>query len=392
MTEQQTATSPSNGSRTEPLDLSREPLRIAPNEREKWIDFGNGGKSFHDAAEIILDAAKKDGERTDLGIASLNTWAFGPGPDGVASLATLPAPGRERRMVPLREHAFSQVCSRVGAPAAYIRKLPAKLQMACVNHGIQHDGSEHGNLLRMADGEARALVSDRYAALDNHIILEVLDKTLRAAGLLGEVRVRSVAVGPTLSLRMTFPGHDAIVKSSPQINDVVEVGLDLLNGEVGNRAVSICPLVYRLICLNGMRRADREVAQRLRHVGDPARMEEAFRDAVPSALAASQGLRERMVQSVDRLIDDVLGEFDVLRTFGLTANDSRDVARDVMAQRSLALPEKTDNWADVLASVNDLSAYDVLNGVTHVAQRRGTDSRLEMEEAASRYLYSRTRS
>jgi hypothetical protein len=364
-------------------------MRIRPNEREQWLDFGNGGKSFHDAVELILAAAKEDGERADLGVASLGSWAFGPGPDGTASLATIPAPGREHKVLPLREHAFSQLCARLNAPPSYIRQLPGKLQMACVNYGIQHDTSTNGNTLRLANGEARALVSDRYAALDNHLILDVLDKTLRAAGLLGEVRVRSVAVGPTLSLRMTFPEHDAIVRS-PHVNDVVEVGLDLLNGEVGNRAISITPLTWRLVCLNGMRRADREMAQRLRHVGDPARIEEAFRDAVPVALAAGHGLRERMEQAVDQLIDDVMGEFSDLRAFGLSASESRDVARDVMASRSLALPEKTDDWGDVLASVADLSAYEVLNGVTHVAQSRNTDRRLELEESAGRYLYART--
>jgi hypothetical protein len=168
------------------------------------------------------------------------------------------------------------------------------------------------------------------------------------------------------------------------------VGLDLLNGEVGNRAVSITPITWILECTNGMRRADREVSARLRHVGDPKRLEEAFRDAVPAALAASQGLRKRMEKAVDRMVDDLLEEFDGLRAFGLSAPETRDVARDVMAQRQVALPDSTDDWGAVMASIADVNVYEVMNGVTHVAQTRGTDRRLGMEETAAKYLYRRT--
>jgi hypothetical protein len=98
-----------------------------------------------------------------------------------------------------------------------------------------------------------------------------------------------------------------------------------------------------------------------------------------------------MAKAVDRLVDDLLSEFDSLRAFGLTANESRDVARDVMADRSLALPTDTSEWGKIFANVHTVSAYDVMNGVTYLAQGRGTDRRLELEEAASAYLYKATK-
>jgi hypothetical protein len=390
MTQTQTMTNGNGNGSQQPINLSVDPLRIRADERERWINFGKEGVSFDDAAQRIIEAAKEDGERSDLGIARLDSYAFGPAPDGTAALATIPAAGRERRLIPLRAHAFRQLCERSGAPSQYIRKLPAKLQMACVNHGMQKTAKQNGNLLRLAGDEGRALLSDRYAALDNHLILDVMRKTLVASGMLGDVMVRSIAVGPTCSLRMTFPEHAIVVKDSPRVGDVVEFGFDLLNGEVGNRSVSIAALIYQLICLNGMRRADKQHSTRLNHVGDPARLAEAFADAVPATFAAAQGLRGKMETAVDRLIDDVLGEFDALKAFGLSATDTRDVARDVFAERNVSLPEDTKEWGDAFASVASISAYDVLNGITHVAQRKGTDRRLEMEEAASSYLLRRT--
>jgi hypothetical protein len=191
---------------------------------------------------------------------------------------------------------------------------------------------------------------------------------------------------------MTFPEHDSIVRESRKVNDVVEVGLDVLNGEVGNRGISICPMTYRLVCLNGMRRADRSGAINLRHVGNTDRLSESFRDAIPVAIAAGTGLYDRMERAVQSMVDSVLDEFDALKAFGLSSAESRDVAHDVMAERSVALPSDTKSWGDVLAEVKDVTVYDVLNGITHVAQSKGTDRRIEMEDLASKYLFRRVAS
>lgn len=370
------------------IDLSTEPLRVAPNQREVWrtID-APGGIPFEEGAKIILDAAAADGQRSDQGVGDVSTWAFGPAPDGSAALATIPVPGRERHLIPLREHAFGQVCGIIGAPSQYIRKLPGKLQMACVNHGLRQ-ADERAITIRKAGDFARAIVSDRYAALDDAFVLEVMDDVLRKAGLMSIARVRSAAVGTTTVLRLTF-GEGTIV--GKEVGDVVETGLDLVNGEIGNRAVSLTPLVYRLICKNGMRRHDDSVVHRLRHTGDPKRLAEAFRDVVPVALQEGKNLRGQMAKAVDHLVDDLLNEFDTLRAFGLTAGESRDVARDVMAERSQALPGDVSEWGKIFADVHTVSVFDVMNGVTHLAQSRGTDRRLELEEAASAYLYRATK-
>jgi hypothetical protein len=55
----------------------------------------------------------------------------------------------------------------------------------------------------------------------------------------------------------------------------------------------------------------------------------------------------------------------------------------------LSLPAATSNWSEVLGEVKGVSQYDVANAVTHFAQSRNTDRRLELEEAAAQYLYRR---
>lgn len=375
------------------LDLSNAPLELHRDQGEQWVDYHTQPLSFDAAANRIMEAHDKDGAREDLGVGDLSTWAFGPTNDGHAAIAPRPAPGREPRLIPLREHGFSQLCSRVGAPPRYIRKLPAKLQMACLNWGMSRaEGKDKAATLRLAAGQARAVVSDRYAALDDALVLEIVRQTLQAAGILGDIRVRAVATGITTAMRITMPtGNDTLTRKR---GDVVECGLDLLNGEVGNRSISLTPMIWRLVCLNGMRQAERKLDEqlRLRHIGSSERLEEAFRDALPVALQSSSEMRQRMDQAVDRLLDDVLSEFDGLRSFGLNAGEARNVGRHVLAEREIALPEDHTKWADAIAesNVEDVSVFDVANAITRTAQSHGTDRRLEMEEVGAKYLYKRT--
>lgn len=363
-----------------------EPLVALDDQPERWINYGDQGVTFDRACEDWHAERARDGEVHDLAVGDLSTWALGP-VGQMPALAPIPVPGRPSHVVPLRRRAWTQLCGLLGAPAPYLTRLPARYQIGLLNtHLRELRGTDRGALVRGVGGEARALLSERYAPLDGERVLDTVRHVLRESGQLGSVRVRSLAVGTTASLRLTFPEHDAIVRGSRQVNDIVEVGLDVLNGEVGNRALSISPLVWRLVCLNGLRRPSQgEDASRFRHVGDPERLHQAFADALPVAIAGGQRLRDLMQQATDVLIDDAMEEFD-LSAFGLSPVESQDVARDVLAERSLALPSSTSEWGDVLAEVRDLTAYDVANGITHVAQSRGTDRRVEMEEAASRYL------
>ena len=359
------------------------PLKLATDQPQTWRDFGEDGIDFFEAANAILAADRADGVRAERGIARLDGWAFGPDREGYACLGDTET-GEHFK---LRSHAFAQLCSRVSAPAAYIRTLPSKLQTAALNWGIAKEATQNGNLLRLADGEVRALLSDRYVPLDNAKTLSVLESALDAAGLLHDVRVRSIATGGTASMRIVIPGDDIVIENPREVGDIVSIGLDLLNGEIGNRSVSVCPVTWRLVCKNGMRSADRSAVARLRHVGDADRLLEAFTDAVPKALAEARGLRTHMATAVDRMIDDALADIDRLRGFGLTVAETRDVARDLAAERKIALPGDPKTWGDV--DLGEVSVFDVSNAMTHFAQTKDTDRRVQIEEAAGAYLVKR---
>jgi hypothetical protein len=331
----------------------------------------------------VLDAHAEDGLREDVVAHDLRTWAFGNA-EGSMAIAPVPLPGREpMQPMPLRELAFSQLCARIGAPSSYVRNLPAKLAMACVNHGLLRE--KQSALFRLAGGEVRAVVSDRYAALDDELVLEVVGDVLDRAGYLAECRVRASAVGASSLLRITLPAESMAVRK----DDIIEWGLDIGNSEVGVRSVQVTPITYRLVCTNGMRAWRSEAAMRMRHVGDPKRLHEQLRDAVPVAFAEARGDIERWRRASEFLIDEALEEIEGLRTLGLGQNEVQAVGRELALSNGL-LPSSSSAQTITEALRVPTTAYDVANAITAVARDRDdVAARLTMEEAGHRYLSRR---
>ena len=358
------------------------PLHTRRDQPERWIAH-HEPIDFEDAVDLVMEAHREDGERDDVAAHDIRTWAFGNA-EGSMAIAPVPLPGRDvGERLPLRELAFSQLCGRIGAPPAYVRTLPAKLQIACMNYGMTRE--KQSALLRLAGGEVRAVVSDRYAALDDALVLDVVGEVLDRAGYLAECRVRASAVGAHTLLRITMPAESIAVRK----NDIIEWGLDIGNSEVGLRSVQVTPVTYRLICTNGCRSWKSEAAMRMRHVGDPKRLMEQLKDAVPVAFAEARGDIEKWRKATEVLIDSALEEIESLRAFGLSSGEVLAVGRALATSNGM-LPASSS--AEVITNALEVptTAYDVANAVTSVARDRGdVAARLTLEEHAHRYLSRR---
>jgi hypothetical protein len=367
---------------TEPTAPSMSPLHPRRDQTERWIAHEKP-IDFEHAVDLVMDAHHVDGEREDVVAHDVRTWAFGNA-EGSMAIAPVPLPGRDvSARFPLRELAFSQLCTRVGAPPAYVRTLPAKLQIACMNYGMTKE--RQSALFRLAGGEVRAVVSDRYAALDDALVLDIVGEVLDRAGFLAECRVRASAVGASTLLRITLPADSIAVRK----DDLIEYGLDIGNSEVGVRSVQITPITYRLICTNGMRAWRSEAAVRMRHVGDPKRLHEQLKDAVPVAFAEARGDIEKWRRAAEVLIDNALDEIESLRAFGLGQNEVQAVGRELALANGL-LPSNSSAQTITEALKVPTTAYDLANAITSVARDR-TDvaARLTLEEQGHRYLSRR---
>jgi hypothetical protein len=96
--------------------------------------------------------------------------------------------------------------------------LPLRLQVACMNWGIVRQTAPA--LLRLAGDEIRAIVSGRYAAADDGMLLQIVADLLDRGGYRDDVRVLTLATGPYTLLRITLPNEGAPIMAG----DIIEHG------------------------------------------------------------------------------------------------------------------------------------------------------------------------
>lgn len=350
---------------------------VREDQVDAWFDRDDGHPgdfaSLDTAIEHVIATHDADGERKDVKVDDLNKWVFAA--SGYASIF----PQGEGGIVDLRKTAFAHLCARAKAPPKYLRSIPARYVVPALNWGIVNR-SEGPALLRYAgEGELRAILSQRYALFDDRVVLPQLRVSLGAANLLDGVTTRVLATGLTTMMRLTIDGEAIAL---PNSSEIAAIALDYSNGEVGNRAVSLSPVVY----FEKSKIAARGRGLRLRHLGEVSKIAEEFREQLPEVLAKSRKLRDQVVVAIDKAIGDVVAEAEKLRTFGLSIAEARDVLRALAQNAGVALPHDTAEWEEPLGEVTNVKAYDVFAAVAALGQKRSVDRRLELEEAAAKYL------
>lgn len=337
------------------------PLRTAPDMTSAWSDVE---LDFDTAAQRIVEAHANDGEHRDLPITDLNTWAVAPH-NGAFALVPL---ARHHGPKPLRANAFSNLASRLGAPADFIRRLPAPLQLANLNYLLAEHGDAGAATLRLRNDEVAAIVSDRYAPLDPVELMETIRAALSRFGILHDVRVRGVASGLVDNLRLVLPSETNAIKPG----DLSAVGLDITGSSFARSAVHVSPVIWRLVCSNGMRRAERGSGFSFRHVGDRERLRDAVIEAIPSALVRARGVMDQWRRSVNFMVEDVAAQIEAMRE--LTSVEKKNV----------------DNALQFETGHRDLPGhvplYDLVNAMTASAKEAAPARRLDIEALAGDVL------
>lgn len=173
--------------------------------------------------------------------------------------------GGEHLDFDLSKHTHRQIGSYLFIPAKYYDRMNSEAP-ALLAHNVNHwfNTQPTERMIRTLDGKARAFLSNRYRRLDNfdllHTVMPVLTELKDAAGY--GLEIMSCEVTETkLYLKCVFPKIEAEVKQG----DPVQSGIVISNSEIGQGALTVTPLIYRLVCTNGMIAPD--YGQRKYHVG-----------------------------------------------------------------------------------------------------------------------------
>lgn len=228
--------------------------------------------------------------------------------------------------VGLTHWSFGQLAQRAGAPAGYLRDLPAPLAADCVNYGLEHrDVEDLGVLLYKNGGPAqlRAVTGPNYGRIWNSTITSALVSRF-GDGLTGDFRVpgefgKSVAV-TNENTTLYASDRDMFVFLADESHRIevpnrragrsgeMSRGFFVWNSEVGSQSFGIATFLFDYVCCNRIvwgAEGFQEI--RLRHTsGAPDRWLEEVRPALQRyANASASSVTSAIAQAKAARIDDV---------------------------------------------------------------------------------------
>lgn len=174
---------------------------------------------------------------------------------------TLRDPSQKLQIVThVNELANRQIGTALKIPATYydrmLREYP-QLLAENVNGWLQKNPTTR--MIRTLDGTTRAFLSNRYRRIDN---FEIAETVLPIIGEMQDARIESCEV---TDQKMYIKVVNPRLTTEVVPGDVVQAGIMITNSEVGLSSVKVQPLIYRLVCSNGM--VVNDAATRKYHIG-----------------------------------------------------------------------------------------------------------------------------
>jgi hypothetical protein len=320
---------------------------------------------------------------------------------GDAERLALIVPGREEPIAPTH-WSFGQMCSLVGAPAGYMRQLPAPLAGINMQHGLLSHRAELVKTLEADDGriELRAVTGPDYGRIwDHELVAAVMkiagegtgDTRWKVPGLLDwstmthnpfvEVTKDTTTLYASdrdVFLFLVDDAHPIEAGRLPNGDpDLYFRGFYCWNSEVGSKTLGMASFYLRAVCMNrniwgaeGFEeisiRHSKFASHRFAHQAAPAL--ERFATSSPASFLA--GIRAAREQTVARKDED---RESFLRRRGFSRPETEKIIATVLEEEGRP-PE---------------SIFDFVQGITALARAKPhQDARLELEGKAAKLLSS----
>jgi len=267
---------------------------------------------------------------------------------------------------PVTDHAHSQIAARLDIPAKYYNRMKAEApRLLAANVNEWFATKPERRMVRTLDGEMRAFLSDRYRRLDNFDLAEAVLPILAEMG----EGIRIVSTELTDS-RMYVKAINERLELEVKRGDVVQAGIVISNSEIGLGSLKVEPLIYRLICENGM--VAQDFSKKRYHVGrsaDEGDTYELYRDE--TVKADDRAFFMKVQDTVRAAVD--IAKFSTIVETMREATEKRIEGNPVKAVELTANHfgfnnEESSGVLQHLIQGGDLSAYGLLNAITRTSQ------------------------
>jgi hypothetical protein len=189
--------------------------------------------------------------------------------------------GRANVPAQLTHWAFGQLCARVGAPASYMRDLPATLACQNLNHGLAQridnkDNNANANLMFHQNGGLllRSIMTDEYSRIWNHEVAERLVGLQSQGWEAARPDIRAeIGDFPALYASdhdmFAFLRNSSLTVEEQGSDGAIYKGVIVENSEVGASALKLTRFLYREMCGNHIIWGASKVLEiKVRHVGN----------------------------------------------------------------------------------------------------------------------------
>jgi len=308
-------------------------------------------------------------------------------------------PGSDAPVTPTH-WSFGQLAGQVGAPAAYLRQLPAPLAAINLQYGLSSHRAEQIKTLETDSGrlELRAVTGPDYGRIYDHELVEAVQKI--AGNGTGDTRWKVPGVldwstgvyNPRVDITrdtttLYASDRDVFLFLVDDLNpieagrlpdgspDLYFRGFYCWNSEVGAKTLGMASFYLRAVCQNrnlwGVEdfeeisiRHSKYAANRFAHEAAPAL--EGFANSSPQPFVNGiKAARERIVARTDE------DRSDFLRNRGFSKAETGKIIETVLAEEGRP-PE---------------SIFDFVQGITALARDKAhQDARLDMEGKAKKLL------
>jgi len=307
------------------------------------------------------------------------TMQIPPHEGEVFSIPELEVPDQGR--FPILSLAHDQIASRTNIPGRYYKRMLAETpDLLAMNVNTWFRRTPEKRMIRTLGGDIRAFLSNRYQRIENEEIAEV---ALPALYDIPDVKIVSSEV---TDRRLYIQAVSPRVEGEVRVNDIVQAGVVISNSEVGLGSVSVQPMLYRLVCLNGMVVGG---GYRKYHIGRRVDdNEDLWADDTKRADDDAVLLKVR--DMVRAAVDQTHFDKRVEQMVGLTqakVTGSPDKVVEVLASKVGATESERGGILRALIEGGDLSAWGLLNAVTAQAHEAPNyDRGVEFEVAGGQLL------
>ena len=275
-------------------------------------------------------------------------------------------------------NAHRQIAAHLSIPTKYYEKMQAEdPELLSINVNSWFERSPASRMLRVLDGRARAFLSNRYKRLDHYQIAETVIPVIAQ---MEDVRFESCEITED---RMYMKAVNPRVQAEVSPGDIVQAGVIISNSEVGLGSESVQPLVYRLVCKNGM--IVNEAATKRNHIGRVNSGDENFQLYSAETLEADD---HAFLLKVRDTVEAAITEAKFSNVVGMMreAKEAQMNTADVPAivkltSKSFGITENEQpGILQHLIEGKDLTLYGLSNAVTRYSQDVGNYDRATLLE------------